>query len=55
MMIQEEHYIQKGADSQQIQDRNNKQPVLKTEITDFVIGITRTVYTQEKTLLRLQN
>ena len=35
-------------DSEQIRGRNNKQPVLKAEITDFITGITRTVYTQEE-------
>ena len=48
MMIREEHSIQEGMDSRQIRGRNNKQPVLKAEITDFITGITRTVYTQEE-------
>ena len=48
VMIREEHDIQEGIDSRQIRGRNNKQPVVKAEITDFVTGITRTVTTQEE-------
>ena len=47
-MIREERSIQESVDSRQIRGRNNKQPVLKAEITDFITGITRTVYTQEE-------
>ena len=35
-------------ESRQIWGRNNKQPVLKVEITNFITGITTTVYTQEE-------
>ena len=39
----EQRSIREGRESKQIRGRNNKQPVLKAEITDFVTGITRTV------------
>ena len=47
-MTREERSIQECVDSRQIRGRNNKQLVLKAEITDFITGITRTVYTQEE-------
>ena len=47
MLKREQRSIQEGIESKQIRGRNNKQPVLKDEITDFITGITRTVYTQE--------
>ena len=47
MIICEERSIQEGIESREIQGRNNKQPVLKAEIIDFVTGITRTATTQE--------
>ena len=47
-MMHEEPSIQEGVNSRQIQGRNNKQPMLKAAITDFMTGITRTVYTQEE-------
>ena len=31
--------------------RNNKQPVLKAEVIDFITGITKTVYTQEEIII----
>ena len=34
-----------------IRGRNNKQPVLKAEVTVFITGIVRTVYTQEKIVI----
>ena len=48
MLKREQRSIQEGVESSTIEGRNNKQPVLKAEITDFVTGITRTVYTQEE-------
>ena len=45
MMIKEERAIQEGIDSRQIRGRNNKQLVLKAEITDFITGKITTVYT----------
>ena len=48
MLKREQRSIQEGIDSKQIWGKNNKQPVLKAEITDFITGITRTVYTQEE-------
>ena len=47
MLRKEQRSIQEGFDSQQIRGRKNKQPVLKAEATDFITGITKTVYTQE--------
>ena len=47
----EQQSIQEGRESKQIRGRDNKQPVLKAEITDFVTGITRTVYTQEEIVI----
>ena len=48
MMVREQRSIQEGKDSRQIRGRNNKQPVLKAEITDFISGTIKTVYTQEE-------
>ena len=48
MMIQEERARQEGRDFRQIHGRNNKCPVLKAEVTDFVTGISRIVETQEE-------
>ena len=48
MLKREQQSIQEGIESKQIRGRNNKQPVLKTEITDLIMGITRTVYMQEE-------
>ena len=48
MMKCKQQSIQEGVDSRQIRGRNNKQPVLKAEIVDFIIGITTIVYTQEE-------
>ena len=48
MLKREQRSIQEGIDSKQICRRNNKQPVLKAEITNFITGITRTVYMQEE-------
>ena len=39
LLRKEQRLIQEG--------RNNKQPVLKAEVTDFITGITKTVCTQE--------
>ena len=47
MMICEECSIEEGVGSRQIGGKNNKKPVLKAEIINFITGITRTVYTQE--------
>ena len=38
----------RDVDSRQIRGRNNKQPVLKVDITNFITGITIMVYTQEE-------
>ena len=51
MMKQEKQSIQEGIDLQQTRGRNNKQPVLKTEITDSITVITTIVYTQEEITL----
>ena len=48
MLKREQRSIQEGIDLKQVWRRNNKQPVLKVEIIDFITGITRTVYTQEE-------
>ena len=50
MMIREERARQEGRDSKQIQGRNNKSPVLKAEVTNFITGTTRVVETQEEIL-----
>ena len=47
-MIREERARQEGRDSRQIRGQNNKYPVLKAEVTDFVTGITIIVETQEE-------
>ena len=51
MLRKEQRSIQEGFDSQQIRGRKNKQPVLKAEATDFITGITKTVYTQEEIVI----
>ena len=48
MLKREQRSIQEGMDSKQIRGRNNKQPVLKAEITDFITSTTRTMYKQEE-------
>ena len=48
MMERKQRSNQEGVESRQIRGKNNKQPVLKVEITDFVTGITTTVHTQEE-------
>ena len=45
MTKQEQQSIQEGIDLIQIRGRNNKHPVLKAEITDFITGITPIIYT----------
>ena len=47
----EQRSIQEGRESKKIRGRNSKQPVLKAKITDFVTGITRTVYMQEEIVI----
>ena len=49
-MICEERARQESRDSKQIRARNNKSPVLKAEVTDFITGTTRVVETQEETI-----
>ena len=51
MLQKEQRSIQESYDSQQIRGRNNKQPVLKAEVTDFITGITKTIYTQEEIVI----
>ena len=51
MLQKEQRSIQESYDSQQIRGRNNKQPVLKAEVTDFITGITKSVYTQEEIVI----
>ena len=48
MLKRKQRSIQEGVESTTIRGRDDKQPVLKVEITDFVTGITRTMYTQEE-------
>ena len=48
MLKREQRSIQEGVGSRQIRGRNNKQPVLKAKITNFITYITTTVYTQEE-------
>ena len=48
MLIREQRSIQEGVDLRQIRGMNNKQPVLKVEITNFITDITTTLYTQEE-------
>ena len=48
MMIRVEKSRLEGLDSKQIRGRNNKSPVLKAEVTDFITGTTRVVETQEE-------
>ena len=48
MLKREQRSIQERRDSKQMRGRNNKQPVIKVEITDFITGTIRTVYTQEE-------
>ena len=51
MLRKEQRTIQEGYNLRQIRGRNNKQPVLKGEVTDFITGITKTVYTQEEIVI----
>ena len=46
MLKREQRSIQYGVESRQIRGRNNKQPVLKAEITNFITSTTTTVYIQ---------
>ena len=48
MLKREQQSIQEGRDSKQIHGRNNKQPVIKVEMTNFITGTIRTMYTQEE-------
>ena len=48
MLRKEQRAIQEGKDSRQISGRNNKQPILKAKVTDFITGTVTTVHTQEK-------
>ena len=48
MMIREGRSRQEGRDSERIRGRNNKSPVLKAEVTNFLTGTTRVVGTQEE-------
>ena len=48
ILKKEQLSIQEGLESRQIKGRNDKQPVLKAEGTEFITGFTMTVYTQEK-------
>merc|ERR1712086_424934 len=48
MMRKEQRAIQEGKDSRQIRGRNNKQTILKADVTDFVTGTVTTVHTQDK-------
>ena len=51
MLKKEQRSIQEGLESRQIRGRNNKQPVLKAEVTDFITSIIKTVYTQEEIVI----
>ena len=51
MLRKEQRSIQEGFESRQIRGRNNKKPILKAEMTDFITGITKTVYTQEEIVI----
>ena len=51
MLRKEQRSIQEGRDSSQIRGRNNKQPVLKAEVTDFITGVVRTIYKQEEIVI----
>ena len=48
MMIREVRFRQEGRESRQIGRQNNKFPVLKVEVTNFVTGTTKVVETQEE-------
>ena len=48
ILKKEQLSIQEGLESRQIKGRNDKQPVLKAEGTEFITGFTMTVYTQEE-------
>ena len=48
MLKREQRSIPEGKESRQIRGRNNKQPVLKAEITNLITSSTTTVYTQEE-------
>ena len=51
ILMKEQRTIQEGFESRQISGKNNKQPVLKAEVIDFITGITKTVYTQEEIVI----
>ena len=51
ILKKEQRSIQEGLESRQIRGRSNKQPVLKVEVTNFIDGITKTVYTQEEIVI----
>ena len=51
MLQKEQRSIQEGFELRQVRGRNNKRPVLKAEVTDFITGITKTVYTQDKIVI----
>ena len=51
MLKREQRSIQEGVELRQIRGRNNQQPVLKAEITDFITGTTTTMYTQEEIVI----
>ena len=55
MMRKEQQAIQEGKDSRQIRGRNNKQPILKAEVTDFITGTVTTVHTQDELFVQLLN
>ena len=48
MLRKEQRSIRESHDLQQIRGRNNKQPVLKVKITDFITESVRTVYIQKE-------
>ena len=51
MIKQEQRSIQETIELRQIRRRNNKQPVLEEEITNFIPGTTTNVYTQEDIII----
>ena len=51
MLRKEQRLIQEGRDSRQIRERNDKQPVLKAEVTGFITGSVKTVYTQAEIVI----
>ena len=48
MLRKKQRAIKEGKDSRQIRERNNNQPIIKAEVTDFITGTVRTVHTQDK-------